>query len=41
MTGHACTVGSRLGADISDKPNVEAYIKRLNNRPAMQKAWAA
>ena len=40
MTGHACTVGSRLGADISDKPNVEAYIKRLNNRPAMQKAWA-
>ena len=41
MTGHACTVGSRLGADISDKPNVEAYIKRLNNRPAMQKAWAS
>ena len=41
MTGHACTVSSRLGADISDKPNVEAYIKRLNNRPAMKKAWAA
>ena len=40
MTGHACTVSSRLGADISDKPNVEAYIKRLNDRPAMQKAWA-
>jgi glutathione S-transferase len=40
MTGHACTVGARLGGDISDKPNVEAYIKRLNDRPAMQKAWA-
>ena len=40
MTGHACTVGVRLGGDISDKPNVAAYIKRLNERPAMQKAWA-
>ncbi len=41
MTGHACTVASRLGADISDKPNVTAYIERLNARPAMQKAWNA
>jgi len=40
MTGHACIVGVRLGGEISDKPNVEAYIKRLNNRPALQKAWA-
>ncbi len=39
MTGHACTVAARLGADISDKPNVTAYIKRLNDRPAMIKAW--
>ena len=31
---------SRLGADLSDKPNVKAYIARLNARPAMQKAWA-
>ena len=39
MTGHACTVSKRLGADVSDKPNVEAYIKRCNARPALQKAW--
>lgn len=38
MTGHACTVAARLGADISDKPNVAAYIERLNQRPALQKA---
>ncbi len=41
MTGHACTVARRLGADVSDKPNVAAYIDRLNARPAMQRAWAA
>lgn len=41
MTGHACTVAARLGADVSDKPNVAAYIARLNARPAMQRAWAA
>jgi glutathione S-transferase len=35
MTGHACTVARRLGADVSDKPNVAAYIERLNARPAM------
>ena len=39
MTGHACTVSKRLGADVSDKPNVEAYIERCNSRPALQKAW--
>jgi glutathione S-transferase len=41
MTGHACTVARRLGADISDKPDVAAYIDRLNARPALQRAWAA
>ena len=41
MTGHACTVAARLKADISDKPNVAAYIQRLNARPGMQRAWAA
>lgn len=41
MTGHACTVAKRLGADVSDKPNVAAYIERLNARPALKKAWAA
>jgi glutathione S-transferase len=40
MTGHACTVAARLGADISDKPNVAAYIERLNARPALQRARA-
>ena len=40
MTGHACTVAARLKADISDKPNVAAYIARVNARPALQRAWA-
>ena len=40
MTGHACTVSARLGADVSDKPNVQAYIERLEARPAFQKARA-
>ncbi len=41
MTGHACIVAARLGADISDKPNVAAYIERLQARPALKKAWEA
>lgn len=41
MTGHACTVAARLGADIADKPNLAAYIERVNARPALQRAWAA
>jgi len=40
MTGHACTVAARLKADVSDKPNVAAYIERVNARPALQRAWA-
>jgi glutathione S-transferase len=41
MSGHACVVSARLGADISDKPNVAAYIERLQARPALQKAFQA
>jgi len=41
MTGHACTIATRrLGTDASDLPNVQAYVERLNARPAFQKAWA-
>jgi len=40
MCGHACIVARRLDADLSDKPNVEAYTDRLNARPALEKAWA-
>ena len=40
MTGHACTVCARLGADIADKPLVTAYIARVNERPALKKAWS-
>ena len=39
MTGHACTVAVKLGADISNQPNVAAYLSRLNARPALQIAW--
>jgi glutathione S-transferase len=41
MTGHACIVATRLGADVTDKPNVAAYVERLQARPALQRAWAA
>ena len=41
MTGHACIVAARLGADVSDKPSVAAYVERLKARPALQKAFAA
>ena len=38
MTGHAVIIAERLGADISDKPNLSTYIARLTNRSAFQKA---
>ena len=41
MTGHACVVATRLGADVSGKPNVAAYVERLQARPAPQRAWEA
>lgn len=41
MSGHATIVAARLGADISDRPNVAAYIERLKARPALQAAYAA
>ena len=40
MTGHAVIMAAELGADLSDKPNLPAYIKRLRNRPALQVAWS-
>ena len=40
MSGHACIVAQRLGADVSDKLNVSAYIERLNGRDAYQRAIA-
>ena len=41
MTGHACVVADRLGADLSAYPHVRAYVDRLKARPALQKALAA
>jgi glutathione S-transferase len=40
MSRHACIVAQRLGADVSDKPNVSAYIERLKGRDAYQRAIA-
>lgn len=40
MCGHACVVSTKLGADVSDKPNVAAYVERLLARPALRKAFA-
>jgi len=41
MTGHACIVAAKLGADISGLSNLAAYIDRLDARPALAKAWQA
>ena len=38
ITGHACIVTKSLGADLSDKPNIVDYRKRLLNREALQNA---
>jgi glutathione S-transferase len=40
MTGHAVTVARNLGADYSDKPNLDAYADRLLARPALITARA-
>ena len=41
MCGHACIVSARLGGDISNLPNVQAYVQRLEAREALQRARAA
>jgi len=41
MTGHACWVSARFGGDVSDKPNVAAYVDRVAARPAFQRASVA
>ena len=38
ITGHACMVSEKIGADISSFENLKAYIQRLKDRPALQKA---
>ncbi|MFK7753132.1 MAG: glutathione S-transferase family protein [Sedimentitalea sp.] len=38
MTGHAVIMAARFNADLSDKPNLPAYVERLEARPAFQKA---
>ena len=40
MTGHACSVSRRLGADVSELPNLSAYIDRIESRPALIAARA-
>lgn len=39
MTGHAVIMSGRLGGDLRDKPNLQAYADRLMARPALQTAW--
>ncbi len=41
MTGHSCCTAARFGIDVTDKPNLAAYIERLEARPALQAAWDA
>ncbi|MBT3140283.1 glutathione S-transferase family protein [Phaeobacter gallaeciensis] len=40
MTGHSVIMSGRMGGDLSDKPNLQAYADRLMARPALQKAWS-
>ena len=41
ITGHACIMAEKRGADLSDKPNLKAYNERLQARPALAAAWDA
>lgn len=41
VTGHACIVAAKLGADISALPNTAAFNERLLARKALQAAWDA
>ena len=38
MTGHACFGAMRAGADISEMTNLNSYVDRLLERPALEKA---
>ena len=38
MTGHACFGAMRAGADISEMTNLNSYVNRLLERPALEKA---
>lgn len=40
MTGHACFGAKRVGADVSEMLNLNAYIERLLERPALRKAMS-
>jgi glutathione S-transferase len=40
MTGHATAMAVKLGADISDKPNIKPYVNRLLARVGFQRALA-
>ena len=40
ITGHACYMCNHFKVDLSEMPNVTAYIQRLTDRPAFQKALA-
>ncbi len=40
ITGHACFMCGRFGVDYSDMPHLKAYVDRLQERPALQKALA-
>ena len=40
ITGHACMACKGFGMDLSGMPNLSAYLDRLADRPALQKALA-
>ena len=40
ITGHACMMSERMGADLSEMPNLKAYVDRIQTRPALEKAQA-
>ena len=40
MLGHACIMSSRLGVVTDDMPHLQAYIERLQARPACAEAFA-
>jgi len=40
ITGHACLMSERMGVNLSEMPNLKAYVNRIQQRPAFVKAEA-
>lgn len=40
ITGHACMMSERMGADFTEMPSLKAYVERIQKRQALEMAQA-